>query len=146
MVVNVLESYGHDLRLSLNGHMPEKLQPLTWWKAGCNALSRWWSFLKYDFRSKRPIQNGWSQRSSVNWARYEFPERLEILKCRSVGIEIVCGGIVHVGRDPQCVADIGALNEGEYVGDLEFAPPWCTIVAVRYRLKAPPTGSIIDDD
>src|SRR6266581_1936879 len=100
MIVNVLESHRHDLRLSVNGNMPKKLQPLTRRQAGCNALPRWWSFLKYDFRSKRPIQGGWSQRPSVNWPRHEFPERVEILKCRSVWIEMVGSGVVHVGCDP----------------------------------------------
>lgn len=40
----------------------------------------------------------------------EFPERIELLELRLVGIVVMRGGIVHVGGQPYRVDDAGALD------------------------------------
>src|SRR5262245_38382477 len=51
----------------------------------------------------------------------ELPERLELLKRRLVGIEIMRRREMHVGGDPERVADALALEERQDVGELELA-------------------------
>ena len=51
----------------------------------------------------------------------ELPERLEVLEHRRVRVVVVRGGVVHVGGEPDRVADAGMLDEDEEVGDLELA-------------------------
>ena len=51
----------------------------------------------------------------------EFPERLEILEHGRVRIVIVRGGVMHVGGDPDRIANAGMLDEDQEIGDLAFA-------------------------
>jgi hypothetical protein len=57
----------------------------------------------------------------VNWSRNKLPERLEVLKCRLVRIEVMRGGIMYIRRYPECVLDTSVLNEGEDVRNFKLA-------------------------
>ena len=46
-------------------------------------------------------------------------------------------GVMHVGGEPDRVADAGVLDEGEQVGDLELAAARRPVDALRDRLDAP---------
>ena len=52
----------------------------------------------------------------------ELPERLEILKDGAVRIVMMRGGVMHVGGQPDRVADAGAFHKGQQIGDLMLAP------------------------
>src|SRR5262245_64860105 len=65
----------------------------------------------------------------------EFPERLELLEHRRIGIVIVSGGVVHVGGQPDGVTDARMLDEGEKVADLDF-PPARWAVSLSHRIGA----------
>src|ERR1700730_15552571 len=74
--------------------------------------------------------------AGVNRTGDEFPERIEILERRLARIEIMRRGVVHVGREPHGVADSGALDEREDIGELELAAARRPIVALADRLEA----------
>src|SRR5262245_64292447 len=78
-------------------------------------------------------------------AGHELPERLEILEHRLAGIVVMRGRVVHVRGEPYGVADAGALDERQEVGDLEFAAAR-RAVALRHRLDTPFAVAVVDND
>ena len=77
---------------------------------------------------------------------YEFPERLEVLEGGLVGIIVMRGGIMHVGRQPYRVADAGVLDEGEQVRDLQLATARRPAVALGNGLDAPVAIHVVDHE
>src|SRR5450631_2374972 len=51
--------------------------------------------------------------SGVQWPGDEFPERLEVLKLRLVGIVVVRGGVMHIRRQPYRIGDARRLDEAQ---------------------------------
>src|SRR5262249_39445674 len=102
----VLERHGHDLRRSADCDVTEKLQ------ARARRLVRCARRLHVDeLRPERVVELVLREASGVDRARHEFPERLEILEHRLVGIVVMRGGVVHVGGEPQRVAHGCPLDE-----------------------------------
>src|SRR5439155_21875355 len=54
--------------------------------------------------------------------RNELPERFEVLELRLVRIVIMRGGVVHVGGEPDNIANAGTLDRRKEIGDLVLAP------------------------
>ena len=54
-------------------------------------------------------------------SKTKYQPSFEVLEDRSVRIEIMRGGIVQVGGEPQCVANAGASHERQQVCDLNAA-------------------------
>src|SRR5262249_53072340 len=142
-VVRVLERHRHDLGGAVDRHLAEELQAL----AGGQvlALLLGWGLDVHQLRPERVVELVRPKRAGVQRAGHELPERLEILKHRLAGVVIMRGRVVHVGREPHGVADAGALDEGQDVGDLELAAARRT-VALGHRLDAPFAVAVIDDD
>src|SRR5499427_11136785 len=113
--------------------MAEELQP----EAGSQvvALCAAASLLKHRAWTERVIERLRPPGACMEGAGNEFPERLEVLEHGLVGIVVVRGGIVHVGGDPNRIADAGMLDEGEEIGDFDFAPARGA-VALRDRVAA----------
>src|SRR5206468_4515026 len=57
----------------------------------------------------------------------ELPERLEVLEHRPVRIIVIRRRVMHVGRDPDRVANAGMLDEGKQIGDLDLAAAWWAV-------------------
>src|SRR5262245_44489635 len=113
--------------------MAEELQP----EAGRQvvALSAAASLLENGARTEGVVERLRPPGAGMEGAGNEFPERLEVLEHGRVGIVIMCGGVVHVGGDPDRIADAGMLDEGEEIGDLDLAPARAA-VALRDRVAA----------
>src|SRR5258708_27777208 len=62
-----------------------------------------------------------------------------------VGVVVVSGRVVHIGGQPDGIVDIGALDEGQDVGNLQL-PAAGRTVALGDRLDAPIAVDVIDDD
>src|SRR5436305_13881892 len=78
-------------------------------------------------------------------ARYELPERLEILEHRFVGIVVMRRGVMHVGGDPHGVANSGMLDERHEIGELKFASERRT-VALGNSLAPPLAARVVLHD
>src|SRR5262245_46248432 len=84
-------------------------------------------------RPERVVERVLRKAARVERTRDELPERLEILEHRFVGIIVMRRSVVHVGGEPQRVADAGMLDEGKEVGDLEL-PAARRTVSLRHSL------------
>src|SRR5262245_41431024 len=100
--------------------MAEELQP----EAGRQvvALCAAAPLLEDRARTERVVELLRSPGAGMEGAGNEFPERLEVLEHGRVGIVMMRGGVVHVGGDPDRITDAGMLDEGEEIGDFDFAP------------------------
>ena len=97
------------------------------------------------FGPERVVEFVRPERSGMQRPGDEFPERLELLKLRLVGIVVMRGGVMHVRGQPHRVGDAGGLDEAQDVGDLEFAAAR-RAVALRKRFRALFVGGIVIDD
>src|SRR5215468_5025294 len=86
-----------------------------------------------DLRPKGQVNLILEPSAGMDGAGDKFPERIEVLKRGLVRIEIVRRRVMNVGREPDCVADVPALDEGENVGELELAAARRPIVALTDR-------------
>src|SRR6266511_2521104 len=99
--------------------------------------------VKDELRPERVVQLVEHEGAGMDWARHEFPEWLEVLEHRLVGVEVMRGRVMHVGGDPERVADAGTLDEREDIDDLELASERRSI-ALRDRLDAPVAVGVVD--
>src|SRR5215510_2409495 len=74
-----------------------------------------------QLRAEGVVERIGAECAGMDWTRNEFPERLEILKCRLVRVVVMGRGIVHIRRDPDGVAYAGPLDEREQVGNFQLA-------------------------
>src|SRR5262249_38688787 len=117
LVLDVLESDRHHLACAVDLHLPEELQPEARRKIiGLFAAA---SFLEYRAWAKSVVERLRPPGAGMDRTGNEFPERLEVLEHRRVGIVIVSGGVVHIGGQPDGVTDACMLDEGEKVGNLD---------------------------
>src|SRR5690348_4133464 len=65
----------------------------------------------------------------------ELPERVELPELRPFGLVVIGGGIVHVGRYPDHIADAMLADEGEEARELELAAQRGTVVAIGPRFE-----------
>jgi len=133
LIVDVLERDGHDLGGAIDRHMAEELQP----KAGRQvvALAVAASLLENGLWAERVVELLRTPSACVDRTGDEFPERLEVLEHRRVRVIVVRGGVVHVGGDPDRIANAGMLDEDQEIGDLAFAATRGAI-ALRNRIAA----------
>ena len=133
LVIDVLEGDRHHSARAVDRHLAEELQP----EAGRQvvALRAAAPLLEDRARTERVVELLRSPGAGMEGAGNEFPERLEVLEHGRVGIVIMRGGVVHVGGDPDRIGDAGMLDEGEEIGDLDFAPARAA-VALRDRVAA----------
>src|SRR5260370_32869710 len=90
-----------------------------------------------DLRPKRQVNLVLEPSAGMDRAGDKFPERIEVLERGLVRIKIVRRRVMHIGREPDGVADAPALDEGENVGELELAAARRPVVALTDRLEAP---------
>src|SRR5262245_24785854 len=65
----------------------------------------------------------------------KFPEWLEILKHRAIGVIVMRGGVMHVRGNPDDIVDACLSDEAQEVGNLDLAAlGWP--VAERHRVAA----------
>src|SRR5262245_353434 len=70
------------------------------------------SLLEHHARTEGVVERLRSPSPGMERAGDEFPERLEVLENGRVGVVVVGGRIVHVGGQPDDVADARVLVEG----------------------------------
>src|SRR5258708_18988799 len=87
------------------------------------------------FGPKRIVEFVRPERSGMQRAGDEFPERIELLELRLVGIVKMRGAVMHVRRQPYGVGDARGLDEAQHVGDFELASARRT-VALGKSLRA----------
>ena len=98
-----------------------------------------------ELRAEGLVERVGAEGAGMDRAGHEFPERLEILECRLVRIVVVRRGVVHVGGEPDRVADAGVLDERQQIGDLKLASARRAVIALRDRLNAPFAVAVVDD-
>src|SRR5262249_32097341 len=108
-IIGVLKRYRHLLAGAINYDMPKKLHAVAGRQILALLLCR--RLHVNQLRTKGIVERIGTKVAGMNRARDEFPERLEILKCRLVGVIIMGGGVVHIRRDPNGVAYGRALDE-----------------------------------
>src|SRR5205085_2200236 len=73
-------------------------------------------------RTKGIVELARAPGAGMQGPRDELPERLEVLELRLVRIVMMRGGVVHVGGEPDDVANTGTLDRRKEIGDLVLAP------------------------
>src|SRR5262249_48918369 len=142
VVAHVLQRHGHHFGCAVDRDVTEELQAVG--RSGERDALRQRLHVD-DLRAERVVDLVLAAGSGVDRAGYEFAERCKVLEHRLVRIEIVRGGIMHVGGEPERVADAGVLDEGEEVGDLQFTAARRP-VALRDRFAAPLAIRVVDTD
>src|SRR5262249_36956809 len=142
-ILNILERYRHDLGRAVDGDMTEELHAF----AGRQVLPLLFAgrLDVADLRTECVVEFVGTEGSGVQRSRHEFPEWVEVLKHRPVRIIVMRGGVMHVGGQPDRVANTRMLDEGEKIRDLELAAKR-RAVALRDRFDAPLAVDVIDDD
>ncbi len=77
--------------------------------------------LEHELRPERVVEEIRAEAAGVQRAGDEFPERIEVLELRAIRIVVMRRAVVHVGSQPDDVADLLALDEAQDVGELELA-------------------------
>jgi hypothetical protein len=124
------------LRLPVDGDVAEKLRSVR----RRQALSLWGPFLEHDLGAKRLVGVLRLERPGMDRAGDKLPERIEVLERRFVRVEVKRGGEMHVGGDPDSIADAGALRERENFGDFKFAATRRTVVGLCDSFRSPSPG------
>ena len=132
-VVDIFQGHGHDTSLPVDIDAAEELQSKTGRKVF--ALLRAATLLEHRLRPKRIVELAGAPCPRMQRARGEFPERLKILEDGAARIVMMRGGIVHVRCQPNHIANPGALDERQQIGDLVLAP-LRRVVAERDRVFA----------
>src|SRR5260370_37683940 len=73
------------------------------------------------FGSKRIVEFVRPERSGMQRAGDEFPERIELLELRLVGIVKMRGAVMHALRQPYGVGEARGLDAAQHVGDFALA-------------------------
>src|SRR5262245_1784433 len=97
-----------------------------------------------DLRPKGEVNLVLEPSAGMDRAGDKFPERVEVLERGLARIKIVRRRVMHVGREPDGVADVPALDEGENVGELKLAAARLPVVALSDRLETPFTIVIVN--
>ena len=118
-IVPVEQRDRHALGLAVYGNMAEKLQIECWRNVLALLLGR--CLRIHELRAKGLVESVRAERASMDRPRYEFPERVEVLEFRFIRVVVVGRRIVHIGRQPQGIAHLLALDEGKYIRDLKLA-------------------------
>src|SRR5262249_9525749 len=142
-ILDILERHGHHFGGAIDRDVTEELQSL----ARCNVLALLLAGRLHvtQLRAERVVEIVGTKTSGMDRAGDKFPERLEILEYGLVGIVIVRGRVVHVGRHPDRVANVRVLDEGQKVRDFKFTAKRGSI-ALGDRFNSPLAIDIIDDN
>src|SRR3954463_5262984 len=119
-VVDVLQRYGHDAGPAIDVDLAEELQSETGREVFPLRLTA--PVLVHRNRTKGIVEVARPPCAGMQGPRDELPERFELLELRPVRIVIMRCGVVHVGGEPDDVAEAGALHGREKIGDLVLAP------------------------
>src|SRR5258708_8105904 len=75
------------------------------------------------FGPKRIVEFVRPERSGMQRAGDEFPERIQLLELRLVGIVKMRGAVMYVRRQPYGVGEARRLDDPRHAGDFQLASP-----------------------
>ena len=105
-----MQSNGHRFGLAINVDGAEELEAVL---RGAIALHAFWNAREFYLWAERIVHLSGAKSSGVERACDEFPEGIEVRELGLRRIVVMCRTIMHIGGEPDYIADFVLFDEAE---------------------------------